>query len=298
MNYYWFVGLVLNGITTAVDNSVMAKDDLHAINPTNIGFYFYDRNNPSTPFEINDMNISNSSFNISRNTVFVTHGFTESFKDCSIIKDAFLKKHDVNIIVIDWSKYTMTAYLEISELCDLISSFIKKLVSENDLQLSKTSLVGFSLGAHIMGVVGRDLGGSCDQVIGLDPVGIGFHIIEASQRLSTSSGKFVHVIHTNGDQFGYYQPLGHADYYPNGGKKQPGCEWEILGVCDHLRSMDYFGESVSSGRFRALKCNDYSQFQQKNCSADVSFMGEFPVDKRASGIYFLDTNEVPPYAKG
>lgn len=42
--------------------------------------------------------------------------------------------------------------------------------------------------------------------------------------LTSSDAKFVDVIHTDGGIFGFPNPIGHADYYPNGGRPlQPGC---------------------------------------------------------------------------
>ncbi|KAG5874439.1 hypothetical protein JTB14_021796 [Gonioctena quinquepunctata] len=279
------------------------QDNAHAVQEADIDFYFFDNNDPSQPFHINvsDINpINGSSFSSSRDTIFITHGFTESYTDqaCQPIKDALITKHDVNVIIVDWTKCMFEAYSEIVAVGNIISSFIKNLVERNNLQLDRTSLVGFSLGAHIMGVVGKDLDGLCGQVIGLDPAGPGFYLIEAADRLSTSCGHFVQVIHTNGDQFAYNEPLGHADYYPNGGKKQHGCELDVLGVCNHLRSTELFAESILTGNFRALKCDNYTQFEIEECRGDFSFMGGYPVDKSASGTYFLDTNSLSPFARG
>lgn len=35
--------------------------------------------------------------------------------------------------------------------------------------------------------------------------------------------RFVDVIHTDIQVYGYTHPCGHIDFYPNGGTNQPGC---------------------------------------------------------------------------
>lgn len=45
--------------------------------------------------------------------------------------------------------------------------------------------------------------------------------------LARTDATFVDVIHTDGGILGFPDPLGHVDFYPNGGKpEQPGCNLE------------------------------------------------------------------------
>jgi len=49
----------------------------------------------------------------------------------------------------------------------------------------------------------------------------------------------VDVIHSNGEQLilgglGSWQPMGHVDYYPNGGKMQSGCSNIFLGAVSDI----------------------------------------------------------------
>lgn len=38
-----------------------------------------------------------------------------------------------------------------------------------------------------------------------------------------TDANYVDVMHTNAGQNGLNKSIGHMDYYPNGGSKQPGC---------------------------------------------------------------------------
>lgn len=62
----------------------------------------------------------------------------------------------------------------------------------------------------------------------LDPAYPGFEGPNARRRLNKTDARFVDVIHTNArfglnNAVGLETPLGHADFYPNGGSYQPGC---------------------------------------------------------------------------
>ena len=64
---------------------------------------------------------------------------------------------------------------------------------------------------------------------GLDPAGPFFSLNDTETRLDASDGDFVDIIHTDGgtltgNELGFLPPIGHIDFYPNGGKTQPGCK--------------------------------------------------------------------------
>ncbi|KAI8428514.1 hypothetical protein MSG28_007298 [Choristoneura fumiferana] len=86
-------------------------------------------------------------------------------------------------------------------------------------------------------------------------------------RLDRGDAKFVDVIHSNGETLilgglGAAQPLGHVDFYPNGGRVQHGCSnlfvgavsdfvlpWAAASVegrslCNHRRAYKFFTDSV------------------------------------------------------
>lgn len=79
--------------------------------------------------------------------------------------------------------------------------------------------------------------------IGLDPAGPLFVCEDANARLSTKDAKFVQAIHTNGQSFltgglGTLEPMGHVDFYVNGGKTQPACPSTVKSAFQDLANFD------------------------------------------------------------
>jgi hypothetical protein len=88
-----------------------------------------------------------------------------------------LQRYDYNVIFVDWSRGSSTinyikARRRIRILAPMVARFIEMLDSNNYLQLSNLRLVGFSLGAHAAGLVGKNItGGKVRKIVGLDPAG-------------------------------------------------------------------------------------------------------------------------------
>lgn len=86
-------------------------------------------------------------------------------------------------------------------------------------------LIGHSLGANIAGYAGKPLNASTGQITGLAPSGIYFDGLPKEIKLHKSDALFVDVIHIDSrseSEFGLEtsEPIGHIDFYPNGGHKQ------------------------------------------------------------------------------
>ncbi|XP_066969252.1 pancreatic lipase-related protein 2-like [Macrobrachium rosenbergii] len=177
-----------------------------------------------------------SSFKPNRNTKVIIHGFSNG-RDMPFMEDmskAFLGNYDVNIIWIDWTDGSFVLYnraVANSLLVGLeIAHFLKWLRDNMGLNPADIHLIGHSLGSHIAGYVGEKIPG-LGRITGLDPAEPFFQHLPNTVRLDPSDANFVDVIHTDsgsifniGQGFGLRQPVGHVDFYPNDGKRQPGCE--------------------------------------------------------------------------
>ena len=113
---------------------------------------------------------------------------------------------------------------------------------------------------------------------GLDPAGPLFEGHPKLYVLDQSDAKYVDVIHTSGalninnDNYrnlGYSQPMGHVDYYPNGGVYlQPGCGKMLYDFpCSHLRGRMLFAAAIRSnnGPLLAYQCTDYTTYTAGDC---------------------------------
>lgn len=106
-----------------------------------------------------------------------------------------------------------------------MAKFIDYLVDQHGMQLDSVLVVGHSLGAHVAGIAGHKMtAGRLPIIIGLDPAYPLFVQENTAARLSVRDADYVQVIHTNGNKLGMQYPIGDADFYPNWGLIQPGCE--------------------------------------------------------------------------
>lgn len=99
------------------------------------------------------------------------------------------------------------------------------------------------------------LKGRVGTIFALDPAGPGFDLVSAYDRINKNDAKYVEVTHTNWRCFGFKEPIGHTDFYVNGGYEQPGCAyWTGVNICDHQRGIHLLAESIKTGGFTGRIC--------------------------------------------
>ncbi|CAH6792473.1 Lipi [Phodopus roborovskii] len=287
--------------------------------------YTRDNLNCAEPlFESN--NSLNVRFNISKKTVWVIHGYRPLGSTptwLSKFTKEFLKQEDVNLIVVDWNQGATTfIYSRAVKNTRIVAESLRQSMQnllKHGASLDNFHLIGMSLGAHISGFVGKLLHGKLGRITGLDPAGPKFAGKPSNSRLDYTDAKFVDVIHTDSKGLGILEPLGHVDFYPNGGKQQPGCPTNLFsGVnyikCDHQRAVHLFlGAFEAKCNFVSFPCPSYKDYQNGLCmDCGKLYKGSCPrlgnqaklwkegLNKRKEGlplrtIAFLDTSKVYPY---
>ncbi|KAL4218198.1 hypothetical protein ACF0H5_022934 [Mactra antiquata] len=292
--------------------------------------YLWTKQNPVTPQELLYKDIRGirlSQFNATRPTKVLIHGYLGN-KRTPVIKDlttAFLKMDDYNLIGVMWFKGSRQFYPKAVANTRVVAAVVVNLLTglrdNMGMKLSDVHLIGHSLGAHIAGYIGTGLPGIA-RITGLDPAGPLLANTDPIVRLDPSDALFVDAIHTDAVPFedagfGTMEPMGHVDFYPNGGQVQPGCPSSVSTtlkelihfefteavdsvVCAHDRAVLYFGESIVNTKcqFKALKCESWNHYINNRCDTEVhSVLGINAIKYPGRGQFYLKTNAITPFCR-
>ncbi len=136
-----------------------------------------------------------------------------------------------------------------------------------------------------------------------------------------TDAKFVDVIHSDIKPhigLGIIEPLGTIDYYPNGGKSQPGCKKErfssffnslqdgltTLISCEHSRAYLIYLDAITASK-RAYQCENYYDYKHNYCNycgkddEMCPFVGPKAAEFNHQGKHhikaYFKTNDQAPY---
>ncbi|XP_058467036.1 pancreatic triacylglycerol lipase-like [Malaya genurostris] len=279
---------------------------------TDVVFRLFTRSNPNSAQVIgwNDASsVQSSNFNPSHPTRFTVHGWNGDGTSGlhANIRSNYFAVGDFNVINVDWGAGAQTAnYVtarnRVAAVGSVISGMVNTLVSASGISRNSVSLIGHSLGAHAAGNAGKNQNGQINTVVGLDPAGPLFSL-DNSDIMGSNDAQYVEAVFSNAGTLGFDLPLGNANFYPNGGRSQPGCGTDVSGNCAHSRAHEYFAESISSSAgFRATRCASHSEILNGQCtpSGSDARMGGEPSNqgRGVSGVYWFNTNSASPFAQG
>ncbi|XP_030380899.1 pancreatic triacylglycerol lipase [Scaptodrosophila lebanonensis] len=236
---------------------------------------------------------------------FLVHGYLESGDMQWMLEMGKTLLHhepegECAVILIDWGGGSSPPYVQAVANIRLVGSItahvVHMLYEELGLpNLNNVHLIGHSLGAHLSGYAGyhlqQDFGLKLGRISGLDPAAPLFTDTDTIVRLDRSDAHFVDIVHTDANPLmkgglGIYQRIGHVDFYPNGGFDNPGCDKKLQDVmknhrkatlfstvqeflgCNHIRSYQYFTESIESKcPFMGISCDSFDSFKEIKCSS-------------------------------
>jgi len=310
----------------------------------NVTFILHTRKNQlNEQYVVSDNaeSLTDSNFDASKETKFIVHGFLDNGRLpwVKAMSNALLKRGDYNVIIVEWGRGAGVPYTQATANTRLVGAEIAYLIDFMGKTIGSKPeqfhIIGHSLGAHIGGYAGERLK-YLGRISGLDAAGPYFSGTDKVVRLDPTDALFVDVMHTDTGTilgtllghggFGYTEPLGHVDVYPNGGDEQPNCDPSILttveahgigaeGVkqyvaCNHIRSIHLYTESINSAaagcNFRAFPCSNYEQFKLGKCQKcgfrGCTFMGfdadqSKPPQGQTEIKYFMDTGGETPFCR-
>lgn len=283
-------------------------------------FYIYSRNNTGgqrlrTRFLRRD---GKPFFQELKDLMILAHGYTQNVNSSWLhdLKEALLQEKDCNVVIVDWgrgcrSPLYLTAVGNTALVGRQISLLVQKLSRTfgGNVTATRVHLIGFSLGAQVCGFAGRhykkQTGTKLARISALDAAR---PLFEQSQvYVSRTDAVFVDAIHTSSGwtvlqkALGMAKPYGHVDFYPNGGRDQPGCGGLFEIDCDHGRAPLYYIESLKyrqQCRFVSYKCKGgIDAFRTGTCTAGEPSgeMGYYSYLAPGRGLQFLKTNAHSPF---
>ncbi|XP_037028793.1 pancreatic lipase-related protein 2-like [Bradysia coprophila] len=256
------------------------------------------------------VSLASSNFSPNRPTRFVSHGWNSKGDLTHSFSRAYFQQgdNDVNFIAINWQAGSNTInYISARNRVNLVGPHVARmvdyLVEFGGMNLEDVILVGHSLGAHVVGIAGKNVrSGLLPKIIGLDPANPLFNYRNPATRIAVGDAIAVETIHTNAGTLGFSAPLGDATFYPNGGRSQPGCGIDLAGSCAHSRAHEFYVESINTQtHFYSYPCQSYDEIRRGRCTVtgEQHRMGGDPGNQgTAHGVFFLETARQAPFALG
>lgn len=242
-------------------------------------------------------------------TVIFLYGFTQT-PDTEVVQDiqqSYVNANIVNFILVHYPNIQVNTVTNANEIGRNIAMALNSLFNAGyNQQLSH--VLGFSLGAQIAGIVGRNVAtqsqnrNRVQRITGLDPGQIQTVLLPVIGRLSPSDGVYVETVHTEGASFGDHLTNGHTSFWVNGGGPQPMCTSAIgtvAATCSHNFACRIWAESVRARApiFPSRQCASWANFLSGACNGNaVGNMGHF-TSTALRGNFHLATNNAAPFTR-
>ena len=114
------------------------------------------------------------------------------------------------------------------------------------------------------------------------------------ERISTESARHVEIIHTNAGFLGIFSPVGHVDFYPNGGSVQSGCLTSVkvpVNTCSHFRAYEYLAKSIiNETGFYGKKCSKQMDVL-RGCDGASLLMGGIKDKIVDKGLFYVSIKD-------
>ncbi|XP_048487441.1 phospholipase A1 [Plutella xylostella] len=257
--------------------------------------------------------VKDPGFDFSKRTVLYVGGFLDSPKHIEAQAiGRFYKTLGYNVMLFQADKFMIVHYPIAARMIRPIGHAIAEMLTNltaHHMDLRKFEVIGISLGGQISSFIAKSYyqltGNKIPRIVALDPAGPCFRNNDANNRLDDSDADFVVTINTNIDGYGMAAPVGHVNFYVNGGEYQPGDIYYLpcTIMCSHTRA--YFIWLVSIGNpdaFIGIKCDSVQEARRHECFGKdpliTHTLSPDRVNASNPGIFYLATNTTWPYYLG
>ncbi|XP_049834941.1 phospholipase A1 member A-like [Schistocerca gregaria] len=219
-----------------------------------------------------------------RQLMLLVHGYAggDGLLPAVVLRDAYLRSGRFWVLVADWGALGRPPCYPaaVHNLRTAASCLARQLSALRQLGgLAPAACVGHSLGAHLCGLLARQLRFRLPTIIGLDPAR---PLVRAALRLAQGDAGHVQTLHTNAGHYGELATprMAHVSVCVNGGRLQPFClDKTDPHLCSHVRSVCLLAETLQAeGARRAAPCG-------RRCvapaSATASASGAAPAGRSA-----------------
>merc|ERR1719495_1940908 len=260
-----FVGLISlsAGLLTGFGVGAQSTDDIHLLLYKRVGLL-----GNWTELQVDLDSLVNSGFNPDYQTIIISHGFTANGRGFGEdFGKAYSEVGGFNLISIDWEILAKAPnYIQAAKNTKLVGEYVAKLVSliAQLGDISNLHLVGHSLGAHVVGHIGKtfqqEFSYKIPRITGLDPA-----------RPYFTDGILDHI--------------------------------DVLfssGFCSHSRAVEYFVESIqvstTSTKFDSWWCDSWDTYNKGECCNQPPVSMGHHLTRKVEGSYMLSVGERSPFS--
>ncbi|XP_072947741.1 lipase member H-like isoform X3 [Epargyreus clarus] len=275
------------------------------------GNMFTARRRKYTYYQMNEL-AKDPDIDFSKKTMLYVGGFLDSPNfPLAINLGAVYSDLGYNIMLLDTNMFTTVDYPIASRFMRPVGKHAATMLAELTnlgLDPKKLEIVGLSLGGQTASFIAKNYrlltGVNIARLTGLDPAGPCFRNLGPEDRIDESDADFVDIVDTNIDAYGMAAPVGHVNFYVNGGEYQPGdIYWLYCTVmCSHIRSYTLWLAALQHPKsFIAMQCDSVQQARDRNCydrKPQVTNVLGLNTDQTKRGIFYLATDHSYPFYLG
>lgn len=304
-----------------------------------VTFLHFTRNRSGVKSDYNDVTKDFQKLDTNLPLVIILHGFMGSphARSTKLLIEGYVNKGGSNVVGVNWKDLAKGPWYggaaeRSYDAARQLADWITELVTANVTSWEKIHIVGFSLGAQVAGITSKFIpyGARIGRLTGLDPARPKFDDKPPEDHLDAEDSDFTTIVHTCGGFLAIPEPLGHVDFYPNGGQSpQPPCSEDLLNnilhkfidsptpmiaaadrgptklfaglVCSHYMALALWVESLKPGiKFVAKRCPSWKSYLNKTCDDGLSGTGDIVMGENlprsTRGTYFFKTEAEVPYS--